>query len=128
MDWLYDEVAKQWARWLPANQTGLVRRGAFYSVLFKPGLRVVSINTNFCNDKNWWLLLASDDPDQELHWLVEELTKAEQAGEKVHILGHIPPGSSECRSVWSRNFDQIINRYVPRLSLDGLDQPPRRQM
>ena len=53
MSWLYEEVARQWSHWLPANQTGFVRRGAFYSVLFKPGLRVISINTNFCNDKNW---------------------------------------------------------------------------
>ncbi|XP_034251961.1 sphingomyelin phosphodiesterase-like isoform X1 [Thrips palmi] len=116
MSWLYDEVATQWAHWLPANQSGLVRRGAFYSVLFKPGLRVVSINTNFCNDKNWWLLLNSDDPDQELHWLVEELQKAERAGEKVLVVGHIPPGTPECRSVWSRNFDEILLRYENTVS------------
>ncbi|KAE8749617.1 hypothetical protein FOCC_FOCC003605 [Frankliniella occidentalis] len=116
MNWLYDEVASQWSHWLPANQTGLVRRGAFYSVLFKPGLRVVSINTNFCNDKNWWLLLNSDDPDQELHWLVEELHRAEVAGEKVLVVGHIPPGTPECRSVWSRNLDEILFRYESTVS------------
>lgn len=67
-------------------------------------------------DRAWlpcrWLLINSDDPDQELRWLVEELRKAEQAGEKVLIVGHIPPGTPECRSVWSRNFDQILLRWV----------------
>lgn len=32
-------------------------------------------------------------------------------GEKVHIIGHIPPGHSDCLKVWSRNYYQIINRY-----------------
>ena len=36
---------------------------------------------------------------------------AEFHGEKVHILGHIPPGHVDCVKVWSRNFDKIINRY-----------------
>ena len=32
-------------------------------------------------------------------------------GEKVHIIGHIPPGHVDCVKVWSRNFNQIIDRY-----------------
>lgn len=26
-------------------------------------------------------------------------------------MGHIPPGQSDCLSVWSRNFNDIVNRY-----------------
>ncbi|KZC11549.1 Sphingomyelin phosphodiesterase, partial [Dufourea novaeangliae] len=39
------------------------------------------------------------------------LVRAEMNGEKVHIIGHIPPGHSDCLKVWSRNYYQIINRY-----------------
>lgn len=27
------------------------------------------------------------------------------------IIGHIPPGHSDCIKVWSRNYYAIINRY-----------------
>ncbi|XP_026320284.1 sphingomyelin phosphodiesterase isoform X1 [Hyposmocoma kahamanoa] len=109
--WLYDELDAQWRRWLPAGVSHTVRRGAFYSVLVRPGFRIISLNMNYCNNKNWWLLLNSTDPATELQWLIYELQSAEFSGEKVHIIGHIPPGHSDCLKVWSRNYYAIINRY-----------------
>ncbi|KOC60419.1 Sphingomyelin phosphodiesterase, partial [Habropoda laboriosa] len=61
-------------------------------------------------DKHWRRWLPAD-PVSELQWLVYELQGAEMNGEKVHIIGHIPPGHSDCLKVWSRNYYQIINRY-----------------
>lgn len=112
ISWLYDELDKQWRRWLPAGVSHTVRRGAFYSVLLRPGFRIIAVNMNYCNNKNWWLLINSTDPVSELQWLVYELQNAETKGEKVHIIGHIPPGHSDCLKVWSRNYYQIINRLV----------------
>ncbi|XP_072766860.1 sphingomyelin phosphodiesterase [Anoplolepis gracilipes] len=111
ISWLYDELDKQWRRWLPAGVSHTVRSGAFYSVLVRPGFRILSVNMNYCNNKNWWLLINSTDPVSELQWLVYELQSAEINGEKVHIIGHIPPGHSDCLKVWSRNYYHIINRY-----------------
>jgi len=111
MDWLYDELDVLWRQWLPDSTSPTVRKGAFYSVLASPGFRVISLNMNYCNNKNWWLLLNSTDPAQELQWLIYELQSAELKGEKVHILGHIPPGHSDCLKVWSHNYHRIVNRY-----------------
>ncbi|XP_034937352.1 sphingomyelin phosphodiesterase-like isoform X4 [Chelonus insularis] len=111
ISWLYNELDKQWRRWLPAGVSHTVRRGAFYSVLVRPGFRIISVNMNYCNNKNWWLLINSTDPVSELQWLVYELQGAEMNGEKVHIIGHIPPGHSDCLKIWSRNYYHIINRY-----------------
>ncbi|XP_031847161.1 sphingomyelin phosphodiesterase isoform X1 [Nomia melanderi] len=111
ISWLYDALDKHWRRWLPAGVSHTVRRGAFYSVLVRPGFRILSVNMNYCNNKNWWLLINSTDPVSELQWLVYELQGAEMNGEKVHIIGHIPPGHSDCLKVWSRNYYHIINRY-----------------
>ncbi|KAK2727956.1 sphingomyelin phosphodiesterase-like [Artemia franciscana] len=111
VDWLYKELELQWRKWLPASASPTVLKGGFYSVLAKPGFRIISLNMNFCNNKNWWLLLNSTDPVQELQWLIYELQSAEFNGEKVHILGHIPPGHSDCLKVWSHNYYRIINRY-----------------
>lgn len=89
--------------------------GAYYSVLVRPGFRILSINTNYCNNKNWWLLINSTDPVNELQWLIYELQTAEMSGEKVHIIGHIPPGHADCLKIWSRNYYHIINRWVWRM-------------
>ncbi|XP_051164735.1 sphingomyelin phosphodiesterase isoform X1 [Leptopilina boulardi] len=111
ISWLYDELDIQWKKWLPSAVSHTVRRGAYYSVLVRPGFRILSVNTNYCNNKNWWLLINSTDPTNELQWLIYELQTAEMNGEKVHIIGHIPPGHSDCLKIWSRNYYHIINRY-----------------
>nr|CAD7427774.1 unnamed protein product [Timema monikensis] len=110
ISWLYDELDAQWRQWLPTSVSHTVRRGAFYSVLVRPGFRIISLNMNYCNNKNWWLLLNSTDPAKELQWFIYELQSAEFNGEKVHVIGHIPPGHSDCLKVWSRNYFKIINR------------------
>lgn len=111
ISWLYDELDVQWRRWLPQSVSHTVRRGAFYSVLVRPGFRIISLNMNYCNNKNWWLLLNSTDPATELQWFIYELQSAEFSNEKVHVIGHIPPGHSDCLKVWSRNFYRIISRF-----------------
>ncbi|XP_015127559.1 sphingomyelin phosphodiesterase isoform X2 [Diachasma alloeum] len=111
VSWLYDELDNQWRRWLPTDASNTVKRGAFYSVLVRPGFRIISVNTNYCNDKNFWLLMNSTDPANELQWLIDELQGAENRSEKVHIIGHMPPGTSECLKIWSANYYRIINRY-----------------
>lgn len=58
-----------------------------------------------------WLLLNSTDPATELQWFIYELQSAEFSNEKVHVIGHIPPGHSDCIKVWSRNYYKIISRY-----------------
>jgi sphingomyelin phosphodiesterase len=52
------------------------------------------------------------DQDGQLQWLADILLQAEKDGEKVHILGHIPSGDSECLKTWSREFHKIIDRLV----------------
>lgn len=111
ISWLYDELDVQWRKWLPSSVSNTVRRGAFYSVLVRPGFRLISLNMNYCNNKDWWLLLNSTDPATELQWFIYELQSAEFNGEKVHVIGHIPPGHSDCLKVWSRNYYSIISRY-----------------
>lgn len=49
----------------------------------QPGLRVVSLNMNFCARENFWLLVNSTDPAGQLQWLVHVLQESELKGEKV---------------------------------------------
>lgn len=110
-EWLYSKIAKEWGEFLPQSTLDTVRRGGFYAVKAADRLRIVSLNTNFCYTYNWWLLYNSTDPEGQLQWLVNELQAAEDAGDKIILIGHIPPGFNECTKVWSNQFHKIINRY-----------------
>jgi len=110
--WAYEALARQWGRWLPSEARRSMRRGGHYSVAPLKGLRVISLNTNYCNSMNWWLLLAHRDPIGQLAWLTSQLSAASANGERVHIVTHFPPGSSACEANWSKRFAAIVTRYA----------------
>ena len=83
ISWLYTELNQEWTQWIGAGHGPTLRYGGYYSVNSSPGLRVISLNMNYCMNKNIWLLMNSTDPAQELKWLVYELQLAEFKGEKV---------------------------------------------
>ena len=53
-------------------------RYGYYTELLRPGFRIVSINSNFCNDENFWILTANGDPGHQHRWLIETLQNAEE--------------------------------------------------
>ncbi len=65
-------------------------------MLVRPGLRLISVNTNLSNNFNFWLLLGLADPANHLRWLYDTLHAAEANREAVYIIGHIPPGTKSC--------------------------------
>ena len=74
-------------------------------------MTIISLNNNFCNNYNLWLLPYPRDPADGLSWLVEELQKAEESGSKVYIISHIPPGIPNCLVSWSHQYTRIVTRY-----------------
>lgn len=83
VSWLYEEADRQWAKWLPAEVSSTIRYGGYYTTLVQPGLRVVSMNMNYCYTLNYWTYYKSQDPAAMLLWLSTVLEDAEKAGEKV---------------------------------------------
>ena len=59
-----------------------------------------------------WLSYDWEDNSNVLRWLAVTLSEAESAGEKVHIISHIPPGNNDCLGAWGRNYARIIERQV----------------
>ncbi|XP_059171991.1 sphingomyelin phosphodiesterase-like [Physella acuta] len=110
-DWMYGAMAEAWGKWLPQSSIDTILRCGGYSFSPYPGFRIISINNNYCNKGNWWLLLNATDPCNVLEWLVQELQSAEVKGEKVHMLMHLPPGDGVCLKAWSWNYYTIVNRY-----------------
>lgn len=52
----------------------------------------------------------------QLKWLRDTLIEAEAAGEKVHILGHVPPNTSSCTRAWNREYNKLIRQFAHIIS------------
>ena len=111
ISWLYNRAVDQWGHWVNASEAQkFIAKGGFYSVRVKPGLKIISMNTNYCNNQNYWLFLNLTDPADELEWLIDELQDSEDRHELVHLISHIPP-KGDCIRPWRDNFYNILSRY-----------------
>ncbi|KAJ6588646.1 sphingomyelin phosphodiesterase [Mycena capillaripes] len=114
--WVFDLEGKQWAHWTNHTAAREVKHfSGSYSVT-APGtnLRIISINTVYWYKQNFWLYESdtpASDPRGILEFTVNELQAAEDEGERVWIIGHMPPGSQDCMSDQSNYYNQIVQRY-----------------
>lgn len=115
-EWLYRKMDSFWSRWLPQETVATITKDGFYAASVRPGLKIVSLNTNFCHNKNFWLYINSTDPGNQLQWLIHELQISELEHEQVHIVGHIPPGVGDCLKVWSKNYNRIVRRFAKTIT------------
>ncbi|XP_040835624.1 acid sphingomyelinase-like phosphodiesterase 3b isoform X2 [Ochotona curzoniae] len=104
---IYQQVAELWRPWLNNESITQFQEGAFYSEKLPAAGslgRMVVLNTNlyYSNNQQTEGLL---DPAQQFQWLEAVLTDAAQAGERVYIIGHVPPGFFEKTrdKAWFRN-------------------------
>ncbi|CRK90511.1 CLUMA_CG004132, isoform A [Clunio marinus] len=111
--WLYNYAADTWARhgWISGNAINTVRAGGYYTALVRPGWRVIGMNNNDCYIYNWWVMYSRAEAQSNLLWLHNTLLAAEAAGERVHILKHLPSGGGSCYQFWSRQYRRIIDRF-----------------
>ncbi|KAI4462523.1 sphingomyelin phosphodiesterase [Holotrichia oblita] len=114
--WLFDLSADIWSKWLDEDALATVRLGGYYTVLVKPGFRIVAINSNVAYTFNWWLLYDDVDPYGQLQWLADTLYQAELNGERVHILSHVPSNGGSTYSIWSREYRRVIDRFAGIIS------------
>jgi sphingomyelin phosphodiesterase len=111
--WVYDTIAAAYPH-ITGTALETFSRGGFYTITNPadlPGLRLIVLNTNFCYNNNFWLFYESEDVEDHLAWLVNELQLAEDEGDMVYLIGHIPPGKSDCWTIWSREFNRVVLRY-----------------
>ncbi|BFF93100.1 sphingomyelin phosphodiesterase [Drosophila madeirensis] len=111
VDWLYEHVWKLWSKWLPAEAEDTVRRGGYYTTSPSAGHRIIALNSMDCYLYNWWLFYNGSLIQEQLQWFHDTLLAAEQAGEKVHILSHIPSGDGDCWSSWADEYNRLLNRF-----------------
>ncbi|XP_031341314.1 sphingomyelin phosphodiesterase-like isoform X1 [Photinus pyralis] len=110
--WIYDLMGKSWETWLPEDALQTVFKGGYYTVLVKPGLRLIALNNNVAYTYNNWLYFDDNDPLGQLKWLVEVLTESEAKGEKVHIISHVPSNDMFCFYNWGKEYTRIVERFA----------------
>ncbi|CAE1299558.1 SMPDL3 [Acanthosepion pharaonis] len=92
----YDQLLKvsNWNILLKPEEQDQFLKGGFYSCLIRPGLRIISLNTNlyYSLDKE---TVSKTDPGNQLQWLDQQLRYASDHGEKTILMAHVPPGSFE---------------------------------
>ncbi|KAK0727952.1 Metallo-dependent phosphatase-like protein [Lasiosphaeria miniovina] len=120
--WNYDHVSKLWEHygWIDgATQAQASVHYAAYSVLHPLGLRVITLNTDLYYRNNPYTFIHAADPDFSgmFSFLVQELQKAEDAGERVWIVGHVLSGwdGSNPMPGGSDMLYQIVDRYSPHV-------------
>jgi len=87
-DWLYEPIAADWAHWLPDDAINTLKFGGYYTARIRPGLRVISLNTNLYADGNFWLFMNYSDYGNQLPWVQDVLHQARSIGEKIIMIGH----------------------------------------
>lgn len=120
--WNYEHVSSLWKNngWIDnttAQQAATHYAG--YSVKNQEGLRIITLNTDFWYKANYLNFINTTDPDVSgsLRFLINELQAAEDAGERVWIIGHVLSGWSGTDSMPTPSdlFYQIVDRYSPHV-------------
>lgn len=112
VDWLYEHVWSLWSKWLPAEAEETVLRGGYYTASPSKGHRIVALNSMDCYLYNWWLFYNATLIQEQLQWFHDTLLSAEEAGESVHILTHIPAGDGDCWCNWSDSMASSLESSV----------------
>lgn len=113
--WAYDALTTYWLSLTDNNKAiSTAKEYGSYSALHKgTKLRIISYNSIFYYKYNFFSYEEPMpfDPDNQLSWLISELSTAEAASERVWLISHIPSGNVDHFRDHSHYFDQIVQRY-----------------
>lgn len=120
--WNYNHVASLWQNegWIDAAAAAEARAhyGA-YSIKNHYGLRVITFNTDFWYRSNFLNFVNTADADNSgmFKFMIDELQAAENAGERVWIIGHVLSGWDGTNPINNPTdlFYQIVDRYSPHV-------------
>jgi len=120
--WNYDHVSGLWQHegWITPEAAVAARLhyGA-YSIKTHYGLRIITFNTDFYYRGNYFTFINTTDPDNSgmFSFMISELQAAEDAGERVWIVGHVLSGWDGTNPLPNPTdlFYQIVDRYSPHV-------------
>ncbi|KIJ51843.1 hypothetical protein M422DRAFT_157627 [Sphaerobolus stellatus SS14] len=118
-EWDYSHLADLWQTegWI-SEDVAAVSKATYsaYSTVTPFGLKVITLNTDFWYTDNF-INMSNPDVSGMLRFLTDELQAAEDAGQRVWILGHVPPGWDATSALPNgpNLLYQIIDRFSPHV-------------
>ena len=120
--WNYDHVSALWQDdgWLDgaAAEEARLHYGG-YATVNSFGLKIISLNTDFWYRSNILNFINTTNPDVSgmQKFLIDELQAAEDAGQRVWIVGHVLSGWDGTNPLPNPTnlFYQIVDRYSPHV-------------
>ncbi|KAK7468297.1 hypothetical protein VKT23_002811 [Stygiomarasmius scandens] len=114
--WVFDTQSAGWEHWIGNQASEQVQHdsGSYAAQVPDTNLVILSVNTQYWYKQNFWLYDSDEfqpDPNGVLAFMVEQLQAAEDAGQKVWVIGHIPLGKEDTMEDQSNYYDQILQRY-----------------
>ncbi|KAJ7635024.1 sphingomyelin phosphodiesterase [Roridomyces roridus] len=114
--WVFDLEGKEWEHWTntTASTEETHESGSYAVIVSGTQLRIISVNTVYWYKQNFWVYDSNTpepDPRGIFAFMVRQLQAAEDAGQRVWIIGHMPPGCQDALSDQSNYYDQIVQRY-----------------
>lgn len=109
--WNYDHISRLWEHygWINSStQAEAALHYGAYAVTHPLGVRIITLNSDFYYKGNYYAFLHVADPDYSgiFTFLINELQKAEDTGQRAYIISHVLTG---CKYSQSRNL-YVLNR------------------
>ena len=91
---LYRDTAELWGDYLDEDAKASFAATGWYAQKISDTVKLVVLNTEYYDYGNDEVLVGNTYVDgyAQYEWLRSELQKSKDAGEKVYLFGHIPPG------------------------------------
>ncbi|KAL2290302.1 hypothetical protein FJTKL_15443 [Diaporthe vaccinii] len=120
--WNYDHISQLWEHygWINSStQAEAALHYGAYAVTHPLGVRIITLNSDFYYQGNYYDFLHVADPDYSgiFTFLIDELQKAEDAGQRAYIIGHVLTGWDGTNPTpgGSDYFYQVVERYSPHV-------------
>lgn len=120
--WNYEHVSRlwEWYGWINSStQAEAALHYGAYAVTHPLGVRIITLNGDLYYKPNYFAFLHTDDPDYSgmFTFLIDELQKAEDAGQRAYIVSHVLTGWDGTNPMpnGAEYFYQIVDRYSPHV-------------
>lgn len=103
-EWLEPETLEQFKKWGYYSQTLKLKDGRVFEKT-----KIIGMNTQVCNNMNWFLIENRFDPADHIKWLENELLALEQIGGSAIIISHI--AGDDCVHSWGHRLRGLFERF-----------------
>lgn len=109
---LMKNLSEVYANFISGKELEDMSTKGFYTTKYlDTKLRIISLNSFLCDSLNYFLVKDPTDPLGQIDFLYETLKQAEKDGEKVFIIGHIPPGDRGFLVECNKYYNALLDRF-----------------